>query len=99
MIALILVMLPASAERTGDSTRAVIRHLLFATGIQFLLLASHHVALVLVTVWLMQQCPTLILGLTAENGAHVASIPLILSRVLTLVSTALATLTSRAIGV
>ena len=100
MITLVRVVFPTPAEHMGNGTLVVIRHLLFAARIHFLLLASHHVALVLIIVGGLQECPVLVLGLTPDELAHVAGILPVLSRALSLVPTALTTaLAARTIGV
>ena len=77
----------------------MVQHVLFAAGVDLLFVTSHHESLVPVTVWGKGECPILVLGITPEEVAHVAGMPVILSRALSFISKALTTaLGTRATG-
>ena len=106
VVALILVVLPLTTERTGDCTSVVVRQLRPAAGGGLLLLPLDHEAVPLVAVRSMKQGALLISGVTPEevlDTAHHASIfggsPL--SRSVSLIPSALAptAASSRKVGV
>ena len=72
MVALILVMLPPPAERTGDSTPVVVRQLRLAAGAGLLLLPPDHEAVMLIAVSGIKQGTLLVPGITPEEILYIA---------------------------
>ena len=72
MVALVLVVLPLTTERSGDCAPVVVRQLGFATGVRLLLLPLDHEAVPLVAVRGMKQAALLIPGITPEEVLDIA---------------------------
>ena len=71
MVALIFVVLPLPAERTGDGTPVVVRQLRLAAGVGLLLLPLDHEAVMLIAVRGMKQGTLLVSGLrTTRDLEH-----------------------------
>ena len=72
MVALVLVVLPLTTERTGDCAPVVARQLGFAAGVGLLLVLLDHETVLLVAVRGMKQATLLISGITAEEVLDIA---------------------------
>ena len=106
MVALILVVLPLPAERTGDGTTVVVRQLCLAAGVCVLLLTLDHEAIMLIAVRGVKQGALLVSGITPEEILYIAHDTSIfggspLSGSVSLIPTAMAPRapTSRTVGV
>ena len=72
MVALILVVLPLPAERTGDATLVVVEQLRSAARVGLLLLTLDHEAIMLIAVRGMKQGALLVSGITPEEILYIA---------------------------
>ena len=72
MVAVILVVLPLPAERTGDGSRVVVRQLCLAAGVGLLLLPLDHKAIMLIAVRGVKQGTLLVSGITPEEVLNIA---------------------------
>ena len=106
MVALVLVVLPLPAKRTGEGTPVAVRQLCLAAGVGLLLLPLDHEAVMLIAVRGMKQGTLLVSGITPEeilNIAHDTSIfrgsPLSWSVSLVPTASAPTAFSSRTVGV
>ena len=71
MVALILVVLPLPAERTGDGTPVVVRQLRLAAGVGLLLLTLDHEAIMLIAVPGVKQGALLVSSITPQEILYI----------------------------
>ena len=72
MVALVFLVLPLPAERTGDGTPVVVRQLRFAAGVGLMLFPLNHEAVPLVAVRGVKQGTLLVSGITPEEILDIA---------------------------